>query len=78
MKKIIPLFKKYLPDILIVLGVLIVSYNYLRPVAFCPNGRHFCEILSYNYHISNKLIGITSFTIGIILAVRRYHSSKTK
>ncbi len=62
MKKVILLIKKYLPDILILLGILTFSYNLLRPQVFCRFGKDSCDLLGYGYvadhHIGDKVLGI--------------------
>lgn len=81
MKKISPLLKKYLPDILILSGVLIFSYNLLRPVTFvCAGASRFCLDGSgvENHHVNLQVLGIMLIVGGVILAVRRYQSSKNK
>ena len=79
MKKTIPIIKKYLPDGLILLGVVIFSYNLLRPATRECFGK--CNPFNpingnMNYHNNLKVFGILILTLGIIIAIRRYLSSK--
>jgi len=74
-KKFIKLIKKYLLDILIITGVLILSYNVLRPV----EKKGGIMILGYtDYHTEEKVFGIFLIAIGIDLAIRKYLSSKNE
>ena len=80
MKKITPLIKRYLPDSLILLGILIFSYNYLRPVTLVCSLRYCNRIDGIGYvpdhHIGLKVLGIMLFATGLVFAIRRYLSLK--
>ena len=67
MKKLII---KYLPDIIIVIGVLVLSYNLLRPVT---DG---LTLTFVNRHTEYKMLGIVLITIGIDIIIRKYFNSK--
>lgn len=62
MKKI----KKFLPDILIIVGIWILSYNLLRPVV------GFGRVIVTDYHTEWKVFGIVLIAIGVDIFVRRY------
>jgi len=71
MKKI----KKYLPDILILIGIWIFFYVSYFPIS----GGGLPDInLGYNYSNEFKLIGIILITIGIDIAIRKYLSFKNE
>lgn len=79
MKKFAFLGKKYLPDILILLGVVIFSYNMFLPhehscLGLCNRFNGLGEFT--DYHIIGKVIGIFILTLAIIIAVRRFRSKK--
>lgn len=79
MKKITPFVKKYLPDGLVLFGILIFSYNLLRPITHTCKGlcNRFDGLGGYtNYHTNYKVLGILLFTLGIIWAIRRYLALK--
>ncbi len=64
MKKII----NYFPDIIIIIGITILSYNLLRPTT---------KRLSLSYHYAEyKTFGIILIVIGIDIAIRRYFNFK--
>ena len=65
--------KKYLPDILIIIGVLTLSYNILIP----PSGV-LSEISLVNRHIKEKVFGIFLILVGTDMAIRKYLSFKHK
>ena len=67
MKKLII---KYLPDIIIVIGVWVLSYNLLRPVT---DG---LTLTFVNRHTEYKMLGIVLITIGIDIIIRKYFNSK--
>ncbi len=80
MKKYIQIIKKYLPDSLILLGVLTLSYN-LLPYHFGFNPLEGIGGYSYrqiNSQSNYKLFAIFIITLGIIIVVRRYLESKDK
>jgi hypothetical protein len=69
MKKIITIIKNYLPDILIVLGLWIFSFNILRPKSqsLLPSlGK-----ISHDY-TNLKVFGILLVVVGIDILIRRY------
>lgn len=69
-RKLTKLIKKYLLDIVIITGVLILSYNILRPPT---------EYFMYtDYHTGGKMLGILLIVIGINIAIRKYLFSKNK
>ena len=74
MKKIIPLIKKYLPDSLILFGILILSYSLL------PHSRMSNRFGGggSEYYFNYKIFAIFILTLGIIIAVRRCFASKNK
>ncbi len=67
MKKLII---KYLPDIIIAIGVWVLSYNLLRPVT---GG---LTLNFVNRHTEYKMLGIVLITIGIDIIIRKYFNSK--
>lgn len=81
MKKLKFLINKYLPDCLILLGVIFFSYNILRPAKYVCKYPS-CNIFDtpsqgyMNYHTDLKVLGIFIFTLGIIMFIRRYLSNK--
>ena len=81
-KKII---KKYLPDILILIGIWVFFYVSYFPVAGGSVHSGIPRVNIYNsidtrYDYSNnfKFIGIILITIGIDIVIRRYLSSKNE
>jgi len=69
--KTVNLIKKYLPDLLFLVGVLIVSYNFLRP----SYKSEFDRILNYDQRsIEHKVqvLGIILVALAIDIAIRRY------
>jgi len=69
--KTINLIKKYLPDLLFLLGVLIVSYNFLRP----SYKSEFDRILNYDQQLMEhkvQVLGIILVALAIDIAIRRY------
>ena len=62
--------KKYLPDILILIGVWIFFY-----VTYFPIGEYRIPG-SFDYSNNFKFVGIILATIGIDIAIRKYLSSK--
>ena len=74
MKKLAKLTKKYLPDGLILLGILIFSYNYFRPetfISFCFGSDSYCTYT----HTSGKVLGIMLIAVGAVVATRRYRDN---
>ena len=69
-KKISKIIKKYLPDIILLIGVWIFSFNILRPKKYGIN-----TIWSNDY-TDYKVFGIILIFIGIDILVRRYLSTK--
>jgi len=81
MKKVIPFVKKHLPDGLIFFGVLILSYNLIRPVKYVCSGlcNRFNDYDGYiNYRINYKMFGVFLLALGIIIMIRHYFISKNK
>ena len=76
MKKLINIIKEYLPDILFITGVYIVSYNVLRPIE--KTGILKLKTVYIDYHTNEKVLGIVLIAVGIDIAVRRYISYKNK
>ena len=75
--KFIKLIRKYLLDILIITGVLILSYNILRPAE--ERGGIGIRIGGYmDYHTEEKVFGIFLIAIGIDIAIRKYSSFKNE
>ncbi len=75
MKRTKILIRKYFPDILILIGVLVVSYSFLRPV------KYVCEkpcnrFIDYSGYVSDfiefKMLGIFVISLGVIIITRRY------
>jgi len=62
--------KKYLPDILFLLGTWIISYNFLRPQ------KSLLEIDLTRYYTGYKVLGIMLIAIAIDIAIRKYISRK--
>lgn len=60
--------KKYSPDILIMGGILIISYNFLRPqVDILGNVKSIIDT-----HVGWKIFGIFLLSVGVDIIVRRY------
>ena len=84
MKKFISRFvKKYLPDIIIIVGIGIFAYNILRPeISIRSSGiTRFTRPNSVNTYYENtyyewEVFGIVLIAIGICIAVRRYFNDK--
>lgn len=68
--------KAYLLDILIITGILILSYNVLRPTE--ETGLVLPSITYTDYHTEEKVFGIFLISIGIDIAIRKYLPSKNK
>jgi len=68
--------KRYLPDILILIGIWIFFYVCYFPVS--GGGPHLNIKLGYNYSNNFKFIGIILITTGIDIAIRKYLSSKNE
>ncbi len=59
----------YLPDIIIITGVWILSYNLLRPerkIGGLPS------LVFINHNTGYKVLGIVLITIGIDIIIRKY------
>lgn len=68
--------KKYLPDIIIIIGIWIFSYNVLMPptkTSILPSLSPFSHT---NYHTNEKVFGILLVVIGTDVAIRRYLNYK--
>ncbi|KKQ82147.1 MAG: hypothetical protein UT05_C0004G0049 [Parcubacteria group bacterium GW2011_GWF2_38_76] len=79
MKNLPSIIKKYLPDGLVLFGVLIFSYNFLRPANYVCSGlcNPFDNYGGYtDYHTNYKVLGIMLFTLGVVLILRRYFKIK--
>lgn len=68
-EKIVKMFKKYLPDIIVIIGVWVASYNLLRPTI---KGLRLPSFTYTDYHTGWKVFGIVLIAIGIDIAIRRY------
>ena len=64
--------KKYLSDILILGGVLLLSYNILKP----PESLFVADLA--NYHTEEKVLGIFLIAVGLDIAIRKYLASKNE
>ena len=65
---------KYLPDVLVIVGIYFLSYNFFRPSSFV-------EAIEDHYgglqHFAiEKSLSITIIVIGLDIAIRRYRNSK--
>jgi hypothetical protein len=68
MKKII----QYLPDVIIIIGVGILSYN-----MFLPETSTFgFDFPLVDHHVGGKVLGVLLIATGIDIAMRRYLRSK--
>ena len=67
LKKIKLFVREYLPDILILAGIVVFSYFYMR-----PNGTFRVTSQLSAYHLWQKTLGIFLFALGVDLVVRRY------
>ncbi len=69
-EKIINWFKEYWPDIIVLIGVYITSYNILRPAVkynMLPKiGNHI------EYFTEYKVLGIVLIAVGLDVCIRRY------
>ncbi len=63
--------KKYLPDIIVLVGVYLTSYSLLRPPTKLGLG---IDIVGpyYDYHVGSKIFGIMMIAVGLDIAIRRY------
>lgn len=64
--------KKYWPDLIILIGIGITSYNLLR----LPSDPFSINLT--DYHTEWKVLGILLVTLGIDIAIRRYVASKNR
>jgi len=71
MKKII----NYLPDTLIIIGIVVLSYNSLRLPKTIDN---LIERRYSDYHTGYKVVGIMLIVIGIDILIRRYFFNRSK
>ena len=81
MKNLLKAIVKYLPDILMLLGIWIFVYNVYFPISTLKPIGAVIKIASYtghNYSGKFKFIGIILLTLGIDIAIRRYLVSKNK
>ena len=62
---------KYLPDVILISGILILSYNLLRPETIIGG----LSPLT-NHHTGYKVLGIVLITVGIDIVIRKYLNSK--
>ena len=72
MENVKKFIKNYLPDIFVILGIWILSYNILRP----PTNA--LSISFTDYHTEWKVFGIVLITIAVDIAIRRYIKHKNK
>jgi len=73
MKKLIQLIKKYLPDIFIIIGVGIASYNLLKPLKInIVSSSLNSGTITMNYHIEREISIIILIAIAIDIFIRRY------
>jgi len=70
-KKILKFIKKYLPDMLMMFGIGVLSYNVLRPPT-APKMLLPKLARMSDYHTRWKVAGIILIAIGIDIAIRRY------
>ena len=66
---------KYLPDIITIIGIFLLSYNLLRPETI-SGGLHLPSLSSVDYHTEYKVLGIVLIVIGVDVAIRRYLNFK--
>jgi len=80
MKKLTNIIKEYLPDIIIIVGVWMFSYNVLRPSEIIGGLDLDLDLFEgYTDHYTEwKVLGIVLIAIGIDIAIRRYISYKNK
>lgn len=66
--------KKYLPDGLFLLGVLILSYNLFRqPVTTKIGGLPSLPSLSYtDYFVEYKVLGIMLIALSVVIGIRYF------
>lgn len=76
-EKILKFIKKYLIDIITITGVLLLSYNVLRPNE-TRGGIRLPSISYTDYHTEEKMFGIFLIAIGVDLAIRKYLSLKNE
>lgn len=70
MKKLLP---KYLPDIIIITGIWVLSYNLLRPEIRTGG---LPSLVFINHHTGYKVLGIVLIAIGIDIVIRKYFNSR--
>ena len=68
--KIKQFIKKYYLDIIILIGIWILSYNILRPAS--EKGFVLPSFSYTDYHTDKKVFGIMLIAIGINIAIRKY------
>lgn len=65
--------KKYVPDLFIIIGIGILSYNILRGPA---KKGGLPSLTSVDYHTEYKVLGILLIVIGVDILIRKYLKDK--
>lgn len=75
-KKIIKILKKYLPDILFLVGVWITSYSSLKPPVYV-GGISIPDMVGYTEHATwYQVLGIMLIALALDIAIRRYSAKR--
>lgn len=69
MKKIIKILKKYLPDILFLIGVWVLSCSLLKPSPFS---------ISIGSRYEEKILAIMLIAVAFVIVIRRLFINKNK
>ena len=68
------IIKKYFPDLIVIIGVWLLSYG-----LFSPAESIFSVDLDFtNHHINEKIIGVVLIVIGIDIFIRKYLINKKR
>ena len=67
------IFKRYLPDALIILGVAFTMYWFLEPPSKVGLLK-LPSVTSTDYHTDLKVLGLVIVLLGVDIAVRRIYS----
>ena len=69
------IFKKFLPDALIILGIAFTVYWFLEPPSKVSGLPKPPSITSIDYHTDLKVLGLVIVLVGVDIAVRRIYNN---